>query len=774
MDMLTRESTTPIRASVDPSREWADASREAVAPGRRPRARGPSLVERERAVCARNYAPVPVVVERALDVWVWDVEGRRYLDFMSAYSAVSHGHRHPRLVAAATAQMGKVCVTSRAYHSDTLAPFLETLCRLAGLERALPMNTGAEAVETAIKAARRWGHRVKGIAPDRAVIVVADGNFHGRTTTIVGFSSEAEYRRDFGPFAAGFAHFRFGDLASLEAAITPETCAVLIEPVQGEAGIVVPPAGWLRDVRALCDRHRVLLILDEVQSGLGRTGRTFAFEHDGIRPDGLILGKALGGGLLPVSAFLADSALMDVFEPGSHGSTFGGNALAAAVGLEALRVLHDEQLAERSAVLGRHLLRRLSDFPAAWRVHVRGLGLWAGVDLCDSGADARRVVERLAERGVLSKETHGTVIRIAPPLTITLADLDWGIDQLRDAIAEQVPPPAAVAAPVAVPVAVLVAVPVAVPAAASATVAVPAAAAAVWTAAEALPGARPAPGPVLMLSPPDHFEVSYRINPWMEPQAWAQRAEPLRAEARDGWNRLVATYERLGARIELQPAVAGLPDLVFTANSAVVLDRKALRARFVSPERQGEEPHGLAVFDRLRDEGALDSVHEPPAGVYFEGAGDAIWDGLRHVMWMGFGQRSSLAARDAVRATFGVPTVSLQLASPRFYHLDTCLCLLSGGQIVWYPPAFTPASAQMLRTLAGDALIEADDEDAMHLGVNSVCVGRDVVMCHCSDSLRARLLALGYRVHVVPLGSFNRSGGAAYCLTLRLDARSGR
>ncbi|TFZ06640.1 ornithine--oxo-acid transaminase [Ramlibacter henchirensis] len=386
---------------------------------------------------ARNYHPVPVVVDRALDCLVWDVEGREYIDMMGAYSAVSHGHLHPRLVAAAQRQLGKVAVTSRAYYGNTLGPFLAKLCSIAGFQRALPMNTGAEAVETAIKCARRWGYRVKGIPDGQAEILVARGNFHGRTNTIIGFSSEPEYRAGFGPFAPGFRHFDFGDMASIEAAATPNTCAVLIEPIQGEAGVIVPPAGFFRELRDWCTRNRVLLIDDEVQAGLGRTGRWFAFEHEGIRPDALILGKALGGGLLPVSAFLADDAVMDVFNPGSHGSTFGGNALAAAVALEGLRVIEEERLVERAAEMGPYLMRRLQDVQAAAGPlirDVRGRGLWIGVDIDPAHGSARRLVERLAERGVLSKETHETVIRFAPPLTITRELIDRAVDIFRGVV----------------------------------------------------------------------------------------------------------------------------------------------------------------------------------------------------------------------------------------------------------------------------------------------------------------------------------------------------
>ena len=376
---------------------------------------------------ARNYQPIPVVVDRARDCLVWDVEGREYVDMMGAYSAVSHGHLHPRLVAAAHRQLERVAVTSRAYHGTTLGPFLEKLCAVAGFERALPMNTGAEAVETAIKCARRWGYRSKGIALGQAEILVARQNFHGRTTTIVGFSSEPEYRAGFGPFATGFRHFDFGSMASVRAATSANTCAVLVEPIQGEAGVIVPPAGFFAELREWCTRNDILLVIDEVQAGLGRTGRMFAFEHEGIRPDALILGKALGGGLLPVSAFLADAAVMDVFGPGSHGSTFGGNALAAAVALEALQVIEDEDLVARSAAMGEYLIARLRSIQSESRPlvrDVRGRGLWVGVDIDPLYATARELVERLAEGGVLSKETHETVIRFAPPLTITTELID--------------------------------------------------------------------------------------------------------------------------------------------------------------------------------------------------------------------------------------------------------------------------------------------------------------------------------------------------------------
>ena len=393
-------------------------------------------IELENRYCAHNYLPLPVVLTRGEGVWLWDVEGRRYLDMMSAYSAVSHGHAHPRIIAALEAQARRLAVSSRAFHSDRLGPLAEKLCALTGLDAMLPMNTGAEAVETAIKAARRWGYRRKGILRGRAEIIVADGNFHGRTTTIVGFSSEADYRDGFGPFAPGFRSVPFGDLAAVERAIGPDTAAILVEPIQGEAGIVVPPEGWLKGLRRLCDHHNVLLIIDEVQSGLGRTGAWFAFQHESILPDGVILGKALGGGVMPVSAFLARRAVMDMFEPGSHGSTFGGNALAAAVALEALAVIEDEGLVERSRVLGEHLLARLRQMRSSALKSVRGRGLWAGAEIEPSFATARELCERLMAKGVLTKETHATVIRFAPPLVIARDALDWGLDRFEQVLCE--------------------------------------------------------------------------------------------------------------------------------------------------------------------------------------------------------------------------------------------------------------------------------------------------------------------------------------------------
>jgi ornithine--oxo-acid transaminase len=395
-----------------------------------------NAMELEARHSARNYESLPVVLARGQGAHMWDTAGRRYIDMMSAYSAASHGHGHPRLLAALEAQARRLAVPSRAYYSDRLGPFLAELTRLTGLDAALPMNTGAEAVETAIKAARRWGYRVKGVPRDRAEIIVADGNFHGRTTTIISFSSEPEYRDGFGPFTPGFRSVPFGDLAALQQAIRPETVAVLVEPIQGEAGIIVPPAGWLSGVRLLCDAHRLLMIVDEVQSGLGRTGAWFAFEHENVRPDGVVLGKALGGGLLPVSAFVARREVMDVFTPGSHGSTFGGNPLAAAVGLEALRVIADEGLVERSRVLGDHMLGRLRAIRSPVLREVRGRGLWAGAEIDPRFATARRACEALLAKGVLSKETHETVVRLAPPLVIAPEDLDLALDRFAEVILE--------------------------------------------------------------------------------------------------------------------------------------------------------------------------------------------------------------------------------------------------------------------------------------------------------------------------------------------------
>lgn len=377
------------------------------------------LIALEKRVCANNYDPLPVVLRSGAGAWLTDIHGKRYLDMMSAYSATSFGHGHPRLLAALTEQAQRLAMTSRAYYTDRLGPFLSRLCEMTRMDRALPMNTGAEAVETALKAARKWAYEVKGVAPDRAQIVVCAGNFAGRTTTIVGFSSEAQYRAGFGPFAPGFVAVPFGDAAALEAAITPDTAAFLVEPIQGEGGIVVPPDGYLAQCRAICTRHDVLLICDEVQTGLGRTGRLLACDHDGIRPDGLVLGKALGGGLLPVSAFLARDDVMAVFRPGDHGSTFGGNPLACAVGLAALDLLEEERLAQRAQALGALLMAELRALRHPAIREIRGRGLLIGMELDPAQVSARVFCERLMHRGILSKDTHGTVVRLAPPLIIS-------------------------------------------------------------------------------------------------------------------------------------------------------------------------------------------------------------------------------------------------------------------------------------------------------------------------------------------------------------------
>jgi ornithine--oxo-acid transaminase len=393
--------------------------------------RAQELIAQTDSVSAPNYRPLPVVASRAEGVWVFDVDGRKYLDCVSAYSSLNQGHRHPRIVHALVEQAGRLTLTSRAVHNDQMGPFLAELCALARMEMALPMNTGAEAVETAIKLARRWGYRVKGVARDRAEIVVCRNNFHGRTTTIVGFSSEAQYREDFGPFTPGFTLVDFGDLEALAAALTPSTVAFLVEPIQAEAGIIMPPPGYLAAARALCRERNVLFMLDEIQTGLARTGRMFAYEHeDGAAPDVLILGKALGGGVYPVSAVVASRALLTLFQPGDHGSTFGGNPLAAAVGRAALRVLVEQDLVTRAGELGDYLFGALHALRAPSIREVRGRGLLLGIEIAASAGTAREYCERLLTRGVLAKDTHEQVIRLAPPLIVQRAELDWLVEQI--------------------------------------------------------------------------------------------------------------------------------------------------------------------------------------------------------------------------------------------------------------------------------------------------------------------------------------------------------
>jgi ornithine--oxo-acid transaminase len=389
------------------------------------------IAETER-VSAPNYAPLPVVIERAEGVWAFDVEGRRYLDCISAYSSLNQGHRHPRIVQALVEQAGRVTLTSRAVHNDRMGAFLAKLCDLSGFEMALPMNTGAEGVETAIKLARKWGYRVKRVPQDRAEIVVCRDNFHGRTTTIVGFSSEPQYREDFGPYSEGFKLIDFGDLEQLRAAIGPNTVAFLVEPIQAEAGIIMPPPGYLAAAAELCRANDVLFVLDEIQTGLGRTGKMFAYQHEhAAKPDLLILGKALGGGLYPVSAVLGSRAIMTLLRPGDHGSTFGGNPLAAAVGSASLDVLVEENLAQRAATLGGYLLAGLVGLRSARIADIRGRGLLLGIEIVAAAGGARGYCERLMERGVLCKDTHAQVIRLAPPLVVTEAELEWLLGELR-------------------------------------------------------------------------------------------------------------------------------------------------------------------------------------------------------------------------------------------------------------------------------------------------------------------------------------------------------
>jgi len=393
-------------------------------------------IELESRYCAHNYHPLPVVLTRGEGVFVYDDSGKKYLDMMSAYSAVSHGHAHPRLVRLVQDQVATLSIVSRAFHTDKLGPFLARACELTGQDMALPMNTGAEAVETAIKAARKWAYTVKGVADDKAEIIACRGNFHGRTTTIIAMSDEPQYKAGFGPFAPGFKLVKYGDLDALEAAINENTAAFLVEPIQGEGGIIVPPAGYLKAAAALCRKHGVLLIADEIQTGLGRTGKLLACEHEDVRPDGLILGKALGGGIFPVSMFLARREVMDVFSPGDHGSTFGGNPLAAAIGLEALNVLVEERLAERSAELGDHLMAALRRIDNPLIRDIRGRGLFVGVEIDPALGSARAVCEALMQRGLLSKETHSTVVRLAPPLVISRQEIDWAVDRIREVLTE--------------------------------------------------------------------------------------------------------------------------------------------------------------------------------------------------------------------------------------------------------------------------------------------------------------------------------------------------
>ena len=384
---------------------------------------------------AHNYHPLPVVAAEAEGAWVTDVEGRRYLDLLAAYSALNFGHRHPRLIAAARRQLDHLTLVSRAFEHDQFGPFCAELADLADMDVVLPMNTGAEAVETAIKVARKWGYTVKGVPADQAVIIAFAGNFHGRTTTIVSFSSDPDARADFGPYTPGFRVVPYGDLdalASVVASLGERVVAVLVEPIQGEAGVVVPPPGFLAGIRELCTAHGILMVADEIQSGLGRTGYTFACEAEGVVPDAYLLGKALGGGIVPVSAMVSNWPVLGVLHPGQHGSTFGGNPLACAVAREVVAMLRTGEYQARARVLGEHMHARLNTLPSSVVSTVRGRGLWAGLEF--ASLPGREVCERLAARGVLAKETHGNVIRLAPPLIISEADLEWGLDRIEDAI----------------------------------------------------------------------------------------------------------------------------------------------------------------------------------------------------------------------------------------------------------------------------------------------------------------------------------------------------
>ncbi len=393
-------------------------------------------IDLEARYCAQNYLPLPVVLTRGEGVYVWDDTGKKYLDMMSAYSAVSHGHAHARLVRLVQDQVSQLNIVSRAFYTDKLGPFVERICTLTGQDMALPMNTGAEAVETAIKAARKWAYTVKGVAKDKAEIIACTGNFHGRTLAIVAMSDEPQYQRGFGPFPPGFRLVEYGNIRSLEETINENTAAFLVEPIQGEGGIIVPPDGYLKAAEKLCRKHNVLLIADEIQTGLGRTGKLLACEHENVQPDGLILGKALGGGILPVSMFLGRRELMEVFTPGDHGSTFGGNPLAAAVGLEALNILIEEKLIEKSATMGEYLMAELHKIDNPLIKEIRGRGLFIGVEIDSALGSARNACEALMARGLLSKETHATVVRLAPPLIISKAEIDWAIIQIREVLDE--------------------------------------------------------------------------------------------------------------------------------------------------------------------------------------------------------------------------------------------------------------------------------------------------------------------------------------------------
>lgn len=393
-----------------------------------------SFIDLENEFGAHNYEPLDIVLARGQGVWVWDVDGNKYLDMLASYSALNQGHCHPRILTALIEQAKKLTLVSRAFRSDQLGPFYKEICEMTHSHSVLPMNSGAEAVETALKAARKWGYQIKEIPDDMAEIIVCANNFHGRTITIVGFSTEKQYKEGFGPFTPGFITIPFGDADALEWAITPNTVAFLVEPIQGEGGIIVPPSGYLKKVREICDRHNVLLILDEIQTGLGRTGKLFAEEHEGIESDLTLIGKALSGGFYPISAVLSNKEALSIFQPGDHGSTFGGNPLACAVAREALRVIEEENLIEKSLFMGHYLKESIRNILSPYVKEVRGMGLLIGVELKKSAGGARKFCEALMGKGILCKETHKHVIRFAPPLTITKEELDWALERIESVL----------------------------------------------------------------------------------------------------------------------------------------------------------------------------------------------------------------------------------------------------------------------------------------------------------------------------------------------------
>jgi ornithine--oxo-acid transaminase len=393
-----------------------------------------SFIDLENEFGAHNYEPLDIVLARGQGVWVWDVEGNKYLDMLASYSALNQGHCHPRILTALIEQAKKLTLVSRAFRSDQLGPFYKEICEMTHSHSVLPMNSGAEAIETALKAARKWGYQIKEIPDDMAEIIVCANNFHGRTITIVGFSTEKQYKEGFGPFTPGFITIPFGDADALEWAITPNTVAFLVEPIQGEGGIIVPPSGYLKKVREICDRHNVLLILDEIQTGLGRTGKLFAEEHEGIESDLTLIGKALSGGFYPISAVLSNKEALSIFQPGDHGSTFGGNPLACAVAREALRVIEEENLIEKSLFMGHYLKESIRNILSPYVKEVRGMGLLIGVELKKSAGGARKFCEALMGKGILCKETHKHVIRFAPPLTITKEELDWALERIESVL----------------------------------------------------------------------------------------------------------------------------------------------------------------------------------------------------------------------------------------------------------------------------------------------------------------------------------------------------